>query len=282
MEVRYPRHAGTFYNAGEEKLREQLTWCFKHKFGPGSIPKPSEGEVRSITALVCPHAGYVYSGPVAAHAYYRLALDGTPETAVLLGPNHVGVGSALSIVKRGVWRTPLGDLLVDESLADEILRESKIIDVDPSAHTYEHSLEVQLPFLQFIYGSKVKIVPIVFLIQDLKTCREVGEAIAKAAHGKNVVVIASTDLTHYESQSSARSKDKAVIEAILRLDEELLYETVEGRGVSMCGYGPTIAAIVASKALGAKEGSLLCYKTSGDMTGDFSSVVGYASIMLRR
>ncbi|MCD6528974.1 AmmeMemoRadiSam system protein B [Candidatus Bathyarchaeota archaeon] len=282
MEVRYPRHAGTFYNAGKESLKEQLAWCFKHRFGPGSVPKPSEGRIKNITALICPHAGYMYSGPVAAHAYYQLALDGTPETAVLLGPNHVGVGSALSIVKDGVWRTPLGDLSVDEALADEILRESDIIDIDPSAHLYEHSLEVQLPFLQFIYGSKIKIVPVTFLIQDLKTCREVGEAIAKAIDGKNVVVIASTDLTHYESQASARSKDKAVIEAILRLDEELLYETVEGRGVSMCGYGPTISAIVASKVLGAKEGSLLCYKTSGDMTGDLSAVVGYASIVLRR
>lgn len=224
----------------------------------------------------------MYSGPVVAYAYYRLALDGRPDTVILLGPNHTGVGSALSIVNEGVWRTPLGDISVDSEVANSILKGGGIIDLDSSAHIYEHSLEVQLPFLQFLYGSRFKIVPIVFLIQDLETCREVGESIAKSLEGRNAVIIASTDLTHYEPQRIARAKDEAVIEAILRMDEKLLYETVEGKNVSMCGYGPTIAAIVASKRLGANKGNLLCYKTSGDVTGNFSAVVGYASIALMK
>jgi AmmeMemoRadiSam system protein B len=220
----------------------------------------------------------MYSGPIAAHGYNRLAQDGKPDTVVILGPNHTGHGSALATMREGVWRTPLGDVEVDTATADLITHASSIIDVDDSAHTFEHSVEVQLPFLQYLYGSSFKFVPICFLMQDLESNREVGSALAKALAGKNAVIIASTDMTHYEPQRSAEKKDKAAIEAVLKLDEAQLYSTVEGLSITMCGPGPTMALITAAKALSAKKAELLCHKTSGDITGDYSAVVGYASI----
>jgi len=228
--------------------------------------------------LVCPHAGYMYSGPVAAHAYYRLAAEGKPDVVVLLGPNHTGYGSALAVMNEGFWRTPLGDLEIDGESANRIVRESRIVDVDDSAHRFEHSIEVQLPFLQYLYGSAFKIVPICFLMQDLTSAREVGQAVAKVLAGKNSLVIASSDMTHYEPHEMAEKKDKVALEAIEEMDEAKFYSTVEAHNMSICGYGPITALIVAAKILGAKEAKLLCHKTSGDVTGDYSSVVGYAAV----
>lgn len=278
MKLRRPSQAGMFYAGGAQALRAQIEECFTHRLGPGKLPKGSQRNLQTVVALVCPHAGYMYSGPVAAHAYYNLAADGKPDTVVLFGPNHTGYGSALALMKDGVWRTPLGDVEIDTPTANLILKESGIIDVDDSAHAFEHSIEVQLPFLQYLYGSAFKFVPICFLMQDLQSSRDVGQAVAKALAEKNALVIASTDMSHYEPQKIAEQKDKAAIEAALNLDAERLYSTVEARHISMCGYGPTIAAITAAKALNAKRAELLCYKTSGDITGDYSSVVGYASI----
>jgi len=267
-----------FYAGTAQALRAQIEECFTHRLGPGKLPKVAERKLQTIVGLVCPHAGYMYSGPVAAHAYCNLAADGKPDIVVLFGPNHLGHGSALALMRDGVWRTPLGDVEIDTVTANLILKESSIIDVDDSAHAYEHSIEVQLPFLQYLYGSAFKFVPICFLMQDLQSSREVGAAVAKALADKNALVIASTDMTHYEPQKTAEQKDKAAIEAALELDAESLYSTVEARHMTMCGYGPTIAAITAAKALNAKDARLLSYKTSGDITGDYSSVVGYASI----
>jgi hypothetical protein len=271
-----------FYAGTKESLRAQIEKCFTHRLGPGKLPKVAEKKLQTIVGLVCPHAGYMYSGPVAAHAYYSLAADGKPDTVVLFGPNHTGHGSALALMKDGVWRTPLGDLEIDTETANLILKESSIIDIDDSAHAFEHSIEVQLPFLQYLYGSAFKFVPVCFLMQDLQSSREVGAAVAKALADRNALVIASTDMTHYEPQKTAEQKDKAAIEAALSFDAERLYSTVEARRISMCGYGPTIAAITAAKALDAKKAELLCYKTSGDITGDYSSVVGYASMMFTK
>jgi hypothetical protein len=220
----------------------------------------------------------MYSGPVAAHSYYQLAIDGKPDIIVIFSPNHTGRGSALALMNEGAWRTPLGDVEVDAEVANKILSESRIIDVDEKAHAYEHSIELQLPFLQYLYGSAFKFVPICFLMQDLESSRVVGQATAKALSGKNALVIASTDMTHYEPQERAERNDKVAIGAALKLDEEQYYTTVESHAMSICGYGPTMAAITASKLLGAKKAQLLCYKTSGDVTSDYSSVVGYASI----
>ncbi len=181
-------------------------------------------------------------------------------------------------MNEGSWRTPLGDVEIDDPTANEILHESRIIDVDDIAHAYEHSLELQLPFLQYLYGSKFRLVPICFLMQDLESSREVGQVVAKVLSGKNALVIASTDMTHYEPHENAKRKDMMVIEAATEMDEKKYYSTVEFHGISTCGYGPVVAAITATKALGGKQGQLLCYKTSGDVTGDYSAVVGYASI----
>lgn len=282
MKLRHPSQAGMFYAGTAQALRAQIEECFTHRLGPGKLPKVTERKLQTIVGLVCPHAGYMYSGPVAAHAYYNLAADGKPDTIVLFGPNHLGHGSALALMMEGVWRTPLGDVEIDTATANLILKESSIIDVDDSAHAYEHSIEVQLPFLQHLYGSAFRFVPICFLMQDLQSSREVGTAVAKALADKNALVIASTDMTHYEPQKTAEQKDKAAIEAALKLDAERLYSTVETRHISMCGYGPVVAAITASKLLSATKARLLCYKTSGDITGDFSSVVGYASVSFAR
>jgi len=282
LKIRRPTQAGTFYAGSQQSLRAQIEQCFKHELGPGALPKVADKKLQSIVGLVSPHAGYMYSGPVAAHGYHRLAQDGKPDVVVLFGPNHTGSGSALAAMKEGFWRTPLGDMEIDTATADSILRASNIIDVDDSAHAFEHSIEVQLPFLQFLYGSAFKFVPVCFLMQDLQSSREVGSAVAKALDGKNAVVIASTDMTHYEPQRAAEKKDKAAVEAMLKLDEEGLYSAIEAYRISMCGYGPTIAAITAAKALGAKKAELLCYKTSGDVVGDYSAVVGYASLVFTR
>ena len=280
--IRYPSQAGSFYAGSTEALKRQVESCFTHRFGPGTIPKVAEEGPRRILGLVCPHAGYVYSGPVAAHSYHRLASDGRADVFVILGPNHYGVGSGLATMDGGVWRTPLGDVEVDADLAKKTVRVSGLIDPDESAHQYEHSIEVQIPFLQYLYGSSFRIVPICFRMQDLESSREVGNALAEVLKGRNAVVIASTDMTHYEPQRRAEEKDKKAIDAVLKMDERLLYENLQSYNISACGYGPVIALVVAAKKLDARNVELLSYKTSGDITGDKSSVVGYASISFSR
>ena len=276
--VRLPTQAGAFYEGTAKSLKKQVEDCFLHELGPGKLPKVAKTGSRHIVGLVCPHAGYMFSGPVAAHAYYKLALDGKPDIVVIFGPNHTGYGSGLAVMNDGVWRTPLGDVEVDGETANQIVRESGIIDVDDSAHRLEHSIEVQLPFLQYLYGSGFKIVPVCFLMQDLISARETGQAVAKVLAGKNVLVIASSDMTHYEPKERAAKKDMLALEAVEELDEEKLYSVVEANRVSACGYGPIAALIVTTKILGVKEAKLLCYKTSGDVIGDYSSVVGYAAV----
>lgn len=278
MKVRHPFVAGSWYAGTSHALRKQIERCFTHELGPGETPKVAEKGARNVVGLVCPHAGYMYSGPVAAHAYYKLAADGRPDIVVIFSPNHTGFGSALALMNEGVWRTPLGDVEIDMTVANQILAESNLIDVDDRAHAREHSIELQLPFLQYLYGAAFKFVPICFLMQDLESSRDVGLAVSKVLSGKNALVIASTDMTHYESQRSAEKKDKMAIDAATKLDEEQYYSLVESHNISTCGYGPTVAAITAAKKLGAIEGQLLCYRTSGDITGDFSAVVGYSSI----
>jgi len=282
LKVRNPAYAGTFYEGNAQSLRAQIEDCFKHELGPKALPIVADSKLKSIIGLVCPHAGYMYSGPVAAHGYYYLAQDGRPDTIVIFGPNHTGAGSGIAIMREGTWRTPLGNVGVDTALADSVVSESSIIDMDEVAHLREHSIEVQLPWLQYLYGSSFKFIPICLLMQDFESSREVGTAVAKALRNKNALVIASTDMTHYEPQKVAERKDKTVIDAALKLDEKALYSTVEANQVSMCGYGPVTATITAAKLLGTRNGKLLCYKTSGDAVGDYSAVVGYASLVFTR
>jgi len=278
LKVRRPCQAGTFYAGTAGSLRAQIERCFTHPLGPSKIPKTVENGSRSLVGFISPHAGYMYSGPVAAHGFYKLAVDGRPEIVVIFGPNHTGQGSAIATMNEGVWRTPLGDVQIDNLTADFIMKESKIVDLDDTAHMHEHSIEVQLPFLQYLYGSNFRFVPIAFLMQDLESSREVGEATARALMNKNAVIIASSDMTHYEPQKSVEKKDYLVIEAVEKMDENHLLAVIEDYGISACGYGPIVALITAAKALGARSAKLLCHATSGDVTGDFSAVVGYASI----
>jgi AmmeMemoRadiSam system protein B len=282
LRIRYPSVAGSWYAGTPNSLRKQIDDLFTHRLGPGSLPSVIKEGPRNLVGLVVPHAGYMASGPVAAHAYYSLAKDGKPDVIVIFGPNHTGRGSALSIMNEGGWRTPLGDAEIDTETADLILQASRIVDVDEMAHANEHSIELQLPFLQYLYGSDFKFVPICFMMQDLTSSREVGKAVAKALKGKNALVIASSDLTHYEPQEKAERQDGRAVIAALQMDGEQYYHNVEAYRISTCGYGPTIATITASKELGAKKSELLCYKTSGDVLGDRSAVVGYASIAFKK
>ena len=280
--VRYPRVAGSFYAGSAASLKQEIEECFRHKFGPGGLPKIDRNGPRKILGLVCPHAGYVYSGPVAANAYHRLASDGSVDLFVILGPNHYGVGSGVATVDRGIWRTPLGDVEIDAEAAKEIVSRSAIVDVDESAHAHEHSIEVQLPFLQYVYGSSFKFVPICFLMQDLETSREVGQALAETLDGKNAVIIASTDMTHYEPHRRAVEKDMKAIDAMLRLDDKLLYSVLDSYNISACGYGPVAALMTVARKAGLEKAEMLSHKTSGDITGDTSAVVGYAALVFAR
>jgi AmmeMemoRadiSam system protein B len=280
--IRRPRVAGSFYEGNAESLKAQIKNCFLQEFGPKKRPKVNKSGPREVIGLVCPHAGYMFSGPVAANAYYKLALDGKPDTVVILGPNHTGYGSALSLMNEGFWRTPLGDVEIDGETANRIVQETRLVDVDEVAHRFEHSIEVQLPFLQYLYGSEFKFVPICFQMQDLSSAVEVGKALVEVLASKNAVVIASSDMTHYEPQRNAAAKDMAALKAVEAMDEKRFYSIIEARNVTACGYGPIAAVITAAKGLGAKEAKLLCYKSSGDVTGDYSSVVGYAAVSFKK
>jgi AmmeMemoRadiSam system protein B len=282
MKVRRPTQAGAFYEGDAEALRTQIENCFLHEFGPKKRPEVNKNGARKVIGLVCPHAGYMFSGAVAANAYYELAQDGKPDIAVILGPNHTGYGSALALMNDGVWRTPLGDVEIDVETANQIVQKAGVVDVDESAHRFEHSIEVQLPFLQYLYGSEFKFVPVCFQLQDLSFAVEVGKALTNVLAGKNAVVIASSDMTHYEPQRTAAAKDMAALKAVEAMDEKQFYSIIETQNATVCGYGPIATVITAAKGLGAKEAKLLCYKSSGDITGDYSGVVGYAAVSFKK
>lgn len=280
--LRRPVVASQFYEGSAEALRAQLSSCFLHKLGPQKTPTVNNSShPREIVGLICPHAGYMYSGPVAAHAFYSLAQDGKPDTVVLLGPNHTGYGSALSVMREGAWQTPLGNVEIDTKLADNIIHETSILDVDDVAHRYEHSLEVQLPFLQYLYGNSFKIVPICFLLQDYASAVEIGRALTEALDATNSVVIASSDMTHYESAKSAAAKDNAALKEVVALNAKGFYDTVEAKNITACGYAPITALITYAVGVNAKA-ELLAYHNSGDVTGDPSSVVGYAAVSFKK
>jgi hypothetical protein len=189
------------------------------------------------------------------------------------------MGAPVALMSQGSWRTPLGDVQVDEKLARKILNESAVVVEDEAAHMFEHSIEVQLPFLQYVYGS-FTFVPICMMLQDLKTSRDVGKSVGKACIDEDVIIIASTDFTHYEPQERAKKKDRVAINAIMKMDADELQSVVQTQNITMCGVGPVTSAIIAAKALGATQCKLASYTTSGDVTGDYGAVVGYASILM--
>ncbi|MEG3224006.1 MAG: AmmeMemoRadiSam system protein B [Methanobacteriales archaeon Met13] len=284
-QIRKAAVAGMFYDASPRDLKRRIRWCYQHQLGPGILPEVL-GSKRTIKGLVAPHAGYMYSGPVAAHSYLELALDGLPETFMILCPNHTGLGSLISTMTTGEWETPLGRVPIDTALARELVSVSSIIDDDPLAHLHEHSVEVQLPFIQYLaegFKKEFKIVPLALMMQDFETSHEVGEAIYQAAKslGRDVVVLASTDLTHYKSQEIAAREDQAVMKALETLDEKALGDVVEEYHVNMCGYGPVAATLTATKLMGASQARVLKYATSGETSGNYQEVVGYAACVIR-
>jgi hypothetical protein len=282
LKVRKPYVANAFYAGTKSSLTEQITGCFTHRFGPGQVPKPVKDGSRKILGMVCPHAGYMYSGPVAANGFARLAADGMPETLIILGPNHTGYGSGVSILTSGAWETPMGVTQIQTELAERVQKASTILDVDETSHAAEHSIEVQLPFIQYLYKDAAKFIPICMMMQDLQTSREIAKAITEQCEGKDFAIIASSDFTHYEPHEEANRKDKMAIEAITRLDDEALNELGESNRVTMCGYGPITTLIAAAKMKPGVEAELLSHKTSGDITGDKSAVVGYSCVVFSR
>jgi len=267
--IRKPAVAGQFYPASEKALLKEV-----ESLSSGTAVR------EDAFGVVSPHAGYIYSGPVAGSVFAAIK----PRSIyIILGPNHTGAGRPFSISSGGSWKTPLGEVGIDGALAERIKVNSKYIKEDDEAHTYEHSIEVQLPFLQ-VLGKDFKFVPIVISYTDIDIYREIGSSLAKAVKDlgleKKTTVIASSDMTHYEPQDLAREKDMLAMDAILKLDEAKLIECVESRDISMCGYAPVAIMLVAAKSLGASKARLVKYQTSGDVSGDYSSVVGYAGCII--
>ena len=259
--------AGSFYPARPEALTRELAGYLR-----------STGEKRSAVGCVVPHAGIMYSGHVAGAVYGQLQL---PTHFIILCPNHTGQGVALAIMTEGSWETPLGDATIDSGLARALKQACARLEEDIEAHRFEHSLEVQLPFLQQLLA-EFRFVPIAIGVGRYPPLEELGHAVAAvvAKTGEPVLVVASSDMNHYESDECTRRKDRKAIDCILALDPKGLFDTVQREQISMCGYGPTVAMLTAAKDLGAREAELIRYATSGDVTGDRSAVVGYAGIIV--
>ncbi len=304
VRVRQPSAIG-FYPGRKEALIDSIQSCFLEKYGSGKIPKTNQEHKGNIIAGVTPHAGYIYSGPVATHIFDAIANDGFPETFVLIGPKHMGMRfKGAAVMVEGAWSTPLGECPIDTDLAKAILsygaQPTYCVDESWEAHNNEHSLEVQLPFLQFLSKERpVQIVPIVISSADYKICECAGKAIAAGINktGRNVTILASTDFTHYGARfyyTPAGSgsieeiikwiyeKDGDLIQKIEQLDGETLLKTVVGEGRTMCGHSAVTTMLVAAGYLGATKGKLLKYATSYDVHGGPDTIVGYASITITR
>lgn len=266
--IRKPSVAGQFYPSGRDRLREMI----QSLIDPGADPQKA-------VALVAPHAGYVYSGSVAGAVFSSAEI---PGTCVIIGPSHRGIDALFAIQARGSWLTPLGESPIDQALAARIASGCPLVEEDDAAHLAEHSLEVELPFIQY-FRPDAAIVPIAVshlaAYADLET---LGQALAQAVRdgGREVLIVASTDMSHYVSQKTAEKKDQAAVRKVLALDPAGLFETVVAEGISMCGFQPTTAALVAARGLGASKAELIRYQTSGDASGDYSQVVGYAGIRI--
>ena len=268
--VRPPAVAGRFYPADPRELAKQVDEYVS-----------TSASLQTVAAIACvvPHAGYMYSGRVAGSVYGALPLT---KQVVLFGPRHYPRGEALAILTAGEWQTPLGPVRVDAELASELRHAFPRLRDDAVAHQAEHSLEVQLPFLQRLLGD-FTFVPVVIGTDRFAVLEELGTALAQvlAAQAAPVLMIASSDMNHYESDVITREKDRLAIEQILALDPRGLWDTVRDRGISMCGYAPTVAILTAANLRGARCGELVSYATSGDVTGDYEAVVGYAGMLIR-
>ena len=263
--IRQPAVAGQFYTGDPARLRAELSALI-----------PSNKAPESVIGLISPHAGYVYSGAVAGEVYGAVEI---PKTVIVLGPNHHGIGVKAALYPDGEWVTPIGNVPIAGGLATLVKRHSAIVEEDSLAHLHEHSLEVQVPFLRFVRPD-VAIVPICLGFGDFSSCRELGEGIAKAIreYGDTVLIVASSDMTHYESAVNAKVKDELAIERALDLDPQGLLEVCRAKRITMCGVVPATVMLIAAIALGAKRSRLVRYANSGDVSGDYRQVVGYAAL----
>ena len=269
--VRQPAVAGRFYPANAQRLRAEIE-TYTH---PLPMLRESEPKIRALGCVV-PHAGYMYSGHVAGAVYRRLDL---PRRLVILCPNHTGMGEPLAIMSQGAWHTPLGDALIDEAMANQLKLRMPLLAEDQEAHRSEHALEVQLPFLQVLVPG-FQFVPITVGTSNFEALSALGVVIGSvvAEAGEPVLVIASSDMNHYENDDVTRAKDRRAIDPMLALDPRGLYDIVHQANISMCGYGPAVVMLTASRKLGAKHAELIRYATSGDVSRERDMVVGYAGI----
>jgi len=267
--IREPAVAGMFYPGQEKKLRSDVLTYLQ-----------AEGEAEPIEAfgIISPHAGYIYSGHVAGAVFSKVKI---PPKALILCPNHTGFGAWAAIDSKGAWHTPLGDSKIDEPLAKRLMELYPEIEEDPSAHAREHALEVQLPFLQELRPD-FQFVPLCLSHFSFKQCQALGEAMAKLIQEsqEKILMVASSDMNHYESQERTLKKDQMAIDCILELDPEKLYRTVHENDITMCGIIPATCMMIAANQLGAKKATLVKHATSGDVSGDYSGVVGYAGIVI--
>ena len=266
--IREPVVSGQFYPSSPDELRIMIK---------GMIDEKATRE--NVIGYYAPHAGYIYSGPVVGATISRVDIK---DTFVIMGPSHTGAGAPFSIMTEGKWRTPLGDIEIDMQLAKAILENSSYLREDHIAHLQEHSVEVQLPFIQY-FKKDIKFVPIVLSHANAAIYRSIGRAIAKAIKdsGKEVVIVASGDMNHYESQKITNTKDEQAIESILKLEPVELLERVQEFNISMCGYGTAACLIYAAKEFGAVQVELVKHQTSGDIVHEYASVVGYAGILFK-
>lgn len=265
--LRSPAVSGQFYPGRKADLTNSLA----------RLISPSCEKQRAV-GVMSPHAGYIYSGQVVGKCFERVLI---PQEVVILGPNHHGAGHPAAVYHRGAWQTPLGDVPIAEVLADTILAASSFLGADTIAHRSEHSIEVQVPFLQTL-SPVLAIVPICIGRLPLTTLLEIGDGLAAALRTRPSIplIVASTDMTHYESGVEARRKDCLALEHVLALDPEGLYRTVRESRISMCGVLPTVVMLRAALALGASRAELVAYANSGDVTGDQREVVGYAGVVV--
>jgi MEMO1 family protein len=279
--LRMPAVAGQFYEATGPALTAQLEECYEERRGPGQLPRVNPDGPRRLLGLVSPHAGYMYSGPIAAHGYAALAADGVPDAFVVIGPNH-GRGSWVSAIQtEGAWLTPLGEAAIDEALAADLAAALPGLTDNAQAFRGEHSLEVQLPFLQHLYGGEVKFVPLMMLDQEPEAAEAVGAALGQVLAGRNVVIIASTDMTHQEPRQVATEQDRLLTARMEALDPQGLLSERARRDITMCGYGPTAALLIAARALGATRAETFRYGDSGE-AHPMGAVVGYLSLGVYR
>jgi MEMO1 family protein len=271
--VRTPAVAGRFYPGRADELLRTVRGYTSAGESPATI---------SAIGCVAPHAGYIYSGPVAGALYSRLSI---PRRCVILCPNHTGKGVPLAIMASTSWQTPLGEVKADCSTADQLLHRFPSLREDSAAHRAEHAIEVQLPFLQ-AQQPELQIVPIALGTSDFDVLRGLGEALADVIAGQEedaeekILIVASSDMNHYEPDAITRIKDRKAIDCVLALDARSLWEVVMSEDISMCGFGPAVTMLTAAKLLGASSATLVKYETSGDVSGDYNSVVGYAGIIV--